>query len=104
MVYKRDNAESEISIHLDLILRCQKKLSKTTPEEVGRSLHVEPGLPRNGPQHDVPADVQLIPQGAVEVPNMMQIISKGVQTGCRLEQRVLFFRQGQGGGNLRDLF
>ena len=92
MVYNRDNADSEISIHLDLILRCQKKLSETTPGEVGRSLHIEPGLPRNGPQHDVTANVQLIPQGAVEVPNMTQIISNGVQTGCRLDQRVLFFR------------
>ena len=92
-MYKRDNAESEISIHLDLGL-----------EEVGQSLHVEPGLPRDGPQHDTATNIQLVPQGVVGIHNMTRIISKGVQTGRRLNQRVLFFRQSKGRGNLRDLF
>ena len=91
--YTNEIMQNEISIHLDL-----------GPEEVGRSLHVWPGLPRNVPQHDVTANVQLIPQGAVEVPNMTQILSKGIQTGRRLTQRVLFFRQEKGRGNLRNFF
>ena len=57
------------------------------PEEVGQSLHVEPGLPRNGPQHDIAANVQLISQSAVKESNMTQIILKSVPTGRHLEQR-----------------
>ena len=59
---QRDN---EISMHLGL-----------GPEEVGRSLHVEPGLSKNGPRHDTAANIQLVPQAAVEIPNVTQIISK----------------------------
>ena len=87
--YTNEIMQNEISIHLDL-----------GPEEVGRSLHVWPGLPRNVPQHDVMANVQLIPQGAVEVPDMAQIISKGIQTGRHVNQMVNPFRRESSPRNL----